>query len=55
MSNVTKPLVQHHETHDASHTLPPTREEMAVRQVPLDPEALDVLLDNPYDNMACTD
>jgi hypothetical protein len=55
MSNVTKSLAQPVETHDASHTSPQTHEEVAVRHVPLDPEPLDVVLDNPYDNMACTD
>lgn len=54
MSNVTKSLAQPLETHEASHTMPPTHEEV-VRHILLDPEPLDGVLDNPYDNMACTD
>jgi hypothetical protein len=53
MLNVTKIAAQPLETHDTPHRAP-TREEL-VRQLPHDPEALDVVLDNPYDNMACTD
>jgi hypothetical protein len=53
MFNVTKTAAQPLETHDAPHGVP-TREEV-VRPVPHDPEPLDVVLDNPYDNMACTD
>jgi len=55
MSNVTKSLAQPLETHDAPHIMPLTREEMALRKIPLDAEPLDAVLDNPYDNMACTD
>jgi hypothetical protein len=55
MLNVTKTLAQPLESHDAPHTLPTMREEVVVGQVPQDPETLDVMLDNPYDNMACTD
>jgi hypothetical protein len=55
MSNVTKTLAQILEAHDAPNAMPTTHEEALVRQSPLDPEPLDVMLDNPYDNMACTD
>jgi hypothetical protein len=53
MLNVTKTAAQPLETHDTPHRVP-TREEL-VCQLPQDPEPLDVVLDNPYDNMACTD
>jgi hypothetical protein len=55
MSNVTKTLAQTLEAHDAPNAMPTIHEEGVVRQSPLDPEPLDVMLDNPYDNMACTD
>jgi hypothetical protein len=56
MSIVTKTSAPSLESHDAPRATPPARPEVAVREpaeVTSDP--LDVELDNPYDNMACTD
>ncbi len=42
------------EPHDAARITPP-QPEVTEPEVTTDPESLDVALDNPYDNMACTD
>ena len=56
MSIATKASTVPLESHDALHATPPTCPEVSVREpagVTSDP--LDVELDNPYDNIACTD
>jgi len=56
MSIVTKTSTLPIEPHDAPRATPPTPPEVAVREpagVTSDP--LDDLLENPYDNIACTD
>ncbi len=42
------------EPHDAPRVTPP-QPEVTEPEVTNDPESLDVALDNPYDNIACTD
>ena len=56
MSIATKTSTLPLESHDAPRATPPARPEVAVREpaeVTTDP--LDDLLENPYDNIACTD
>jgi hypothetical protein len=56
MSIVTKISTPSLESHDAPRATPPARAEEAVREaVEVTTDPLDVELDNPYDNMACTD
>jgi len=42
------------EPHDAPRVTPP-QPEVTEPEVTNEPESLDVALDNPYDNIACTD
>jgi hypothetical protein len=56
MSIVTKTSALPLESHDAPRTTPPARLEVAVREpAEATSDALDDLLENPYDNIACTD
>jgi hypothetical protein len=56
MSIVTKTSTLPLEPHDAPRATPPARPEVAERgPAELMSDPLDVELDNPYDNMACTD
>jgi hypothetical protein len=55
MSIATKTSASPLESHDAPRATPPASPEGAVRERVSEPEPLDAVLDNPYDNMACTD
>jgi len=55
MSIATKTSTLPLESDDAPRATPPARPEVAMREVTSDPEPLDAVLDNPYDNIACTD
>jgi hypothetical protein len=55
MSIVTKTSALPLEPHDAPRTTPPAVLEVAVREPAEASDALDDLLENPYDNIACTD
>ena len=55
MSTGTKSTPLPLEAHDAPRVTPPAHVEAPAREAVCEPEALDVTLDNPYDNLACTD
>ena len=56
MSIATKTSPQPLESHDAPRATPPARREGTVREPARETvDPLDVELDNPYDNVACTD
>jgi len=43
------------ESHDAPRAVPPTQPEVTVLEHAGEPVPVDDVLENPYDNMACTD
>lgn len=55
MSIATKTSTLPLEPHDAPRATPPARPEVAVSEPEVTSDPLDAVLDNPYDNMACTD
>ena len=55
MSTATKSSPLPLELHDAPRATPPAHPESAVHEVAREPAVLDDLLDDRYDNVACTD
>ena len=55
MSIATQTSTAPHESHDATRVTPPVRPEVDVPERISEPDPVDEVLENPYDNIACTD